>query len=99
MTEKQIESERQAEYSAYVKSQNQAYADSQAEAYAASLSGEMYSAYSAQNYIKQQAAAAEQNGESYEPPSWVFDKRIIGGADGSGCSSNYGEYMLELEGE
>jgi hypothetical protein len=99
MTEKQIESERQAEYSAYVKSQNQAYADSQAEAYAASLSGEMYSAYSAQNYIKQQAAAAQQNGESYEPPSWVFDKRIIGGADGSGCSSNYGEYMLELEGE
>jgi hypothetical protein len=50
-------------------------------------------------YVNQQAAAAKEAGETYEPPSWVFDKRIIGGADGSGCSSNYGEYMLELEGE
>ena len=48
---------------------------------------------------QQQAAQAQASGEDYEPPSWVFDKRIIGGADGSGCSSNYGEYMVELEGK
>lgn len=99
MTEKQIENERQAEYSAYLKAMNQANADSQAEAYASALSGNTYSAYQAQMYVNQQAAAAKEAGETYEPPSWVFDKRIIGGADGSGCSSNYGEYMLELEGE
>lgn len=99
MTEKQIEAERQAEYYAYVASQNQANAENQAAAFAESRSGDAYSAYNAQMYVKQQAAAAEQSGESYEPPSWVFDKRIIGGADGTGCSSNYGEYMLELEGK
>ncbi|KAL3790140.1 hypothetical protein HJC23_009577 [Cyclotella cryptica] len=97
MTEKQIEAERQEEYYAYVKSQNQAYAESQMAAYSQANNGNAYNAYNAQNYVKQQAEAAQQSGASYEPPSWVFDKRIIGGADGSGCSSNYGEYLLELE--
>lgn len=97
MTEKQIENERQQENSAWAAEQNQAYADNQAAAYAQARSGDVYSAYQAQMYVKQQAAAAQAAGEDYEPPSWVFDKRIIGGADGSGCSSNYGEYMLELE--
>lgn len=99
MTEKQIENEREQENSAWAAQQNQAYADNQAAAYAQARSGDVYSAYQAQMYVKQQAAAAQAAGEDYEPPSWVFDKRIIGGADGSGCSSNYGEYMLELEGE
>jgi hypothetical protein len=99
MTANQIEKERQAEYSAWVAANNQANADNQASAYASARSGDVYSAYNAQMYVKQQAEAAQAAGELYEPPSWVFDKRIIGGADGSGCSSNYGEYMLELEGE
>lgn len=97
MTEKQIEAERQQEYYDNLKNQNQAYAESQMEAYNAARNGNGYNAYNAQNYVKQQAQEAQDSGESYEPPSWVFDKRIIGGADGSGCSSNYGEYMLELE--
>jgi hypothetical protein len=99
MTANQIEKERQAEYSAWVAANNQAAADNQAAAYASARSGDVYSAYNAQMYVKQQAEAAQSAGQLYEPPSWVFDKRIIGGADGSGCSSNYGEYMLELEGE
>lgn len=99
MTANQIEKERQQEYQAWVSANNQANADSQAAAYASARSGDLYSAYNAQMYVKQQAEAAQAAGENYEPPSWVFDKRIIGGADGSGCSSNYGEYMLELEGE
>jgi hypothetical protein len=99
MSEKQIEAERQQEYYDNLKSQSQAYADSQMEAYNSARNGNGYNSYDAQNYVKQQAQDAQESGESYEPPSWVFDKRIIGGADGSGCSSNYGEYMLELEGE
>ena len=99
MTEQQIENERQQATSAWTAQQYQQYADNQAAAYAQARSGDVYSAYQAQMYVKQQAAQAQAAGTDYEPPSWVFDKRIIGGADGSGCSSNYGEYMVELEGK
>ena len=96
MTEEQIEAEREEEYEEYVKNTNVKNAESQAAAYAQFRSGYSYKA--ANQYVKQQAAAAQAVGTTYEPPSWYFDKRIIGGANGSGCSSNYGEYMLELDG-
>jgi hypothetical protein len=101
MTEEQIEAERQEEYAEYMKNLSSQNAANQAAAYAEARSGNVnaFSAYAANQYIQQQAEEARLNGEQYEPPSWVFDKRIIGGANGSGCSSNYGEYMLELEGE
>lgn len=99
MTEEQIEAEREAEYAEYQKNLNAQNAENQAAAYAEARSGNIntYNAYNVNQYIQQQAEAARQAGEDYEPPSWYFDKRIIGGANGSGCSSNYGEYMLELE--
>lgn len=97
MTEEQIEAEREEEFEEYVKNTNAKNAESQAAAYAQFMSGGSYTA--ASQYVKQQAAAAQAAGTTYEPPSWYFDKRIIGGANGSGCSSNYGEYMIELEGK
>lgn len=101
MTQEQIEAERQAEYQDYLQNVNSQNAQNQAAAYAEARSGNVdaYNAYAANQYIQMQAEQARQSGESYEPPSWVFDKRTIGGANGSGCSSNYGEYMLELEGK
>lgn len=100
MTEEQIEAERQEEYAEYMKNLNSQNAENQAAAYAEARSGNVdsYNAYAAQQFVQQQAEQARVNGEEYEPPSWIFDKRIIGGANGSGCSANYGEYMLELEG-
>ncbi|KAL7508341.1 hypothetical protein ACHAXN_005428 [Cyclotella atomus] len=99
MTEEQIEAEREAEYQEYMKNLNSQNAENQAAAYAEARSGNVnaYNAYAANQYIQMQAEQARLDGEEYEPPSWYFDKRIIGGAKGSGCSSNYGEYMLELE--
>lgn len=101
MTEEQIEAEREAEYKEYMKNMSSQNAQNQAAAYAEARSGNVnsYNAYAANQYIQMQAEEARLNGEAYEPPSWYFDKRIIGGANGSGCSSNYGEYMLELEGK
>lgn len=99
MTAEQIEAERQEEYAQYLKDSASQNAENQAAAYAESRSGNVdtYNAYAANQYIQMQANEALENGNEYEPPSWVFDKRIIGGANGSGCASNYGEYMLELE--
>ena len=101
MTEEQIEAERQEEYAEYMKNLSSQNAANQAAAYAEARSRNVnsYNAYAAQQYVNQKAEQARLNGEDYEPPSWVFDKRIIGGANGSGCSANYGEYMLELEGK
>jgi hypothetical protein len=96
MTEEDIEAEREAQYQEYVKNLNAEKAQYQAVTYAQYKNGNSY--VSASQYVKQQAAAAQASGVSYEPPAWYFDKRVIGGANGSGCSSNYGEYMLELEG-
>eukprot|EP00804_Cyclotella_cryptica_P003347 CCRYP_012836-RA/>CCRYP_012836-RA protein AED:0.38 eAED:0.39 QI:0/1/0.66/1/1/1/3/44/673 len=95
MTEEQIAAEREEEYKDYVKNTNAKNAQSQAAAYAQFRIGNSYKP--ANQYVKQQAAAAQTVGTTYEPPSWYFDRRIIGGANGLGCASNYGEYMLELE--
>ena len=51
-------------------------------------------------YLNQQAAESSNSSQSssseYVEPA-MFTKLTTGGANGEGCSSNYGEYMLELE--
>ncbi len=58
---------------------------------------EQEAAQQASSYNKQSSSssqAAQQ--QEYEEPA-TFTKLQTGGANGEGCSSNYGEYMLELE--
>lgn len=37
------------------------------------------------------------NGQGYESDENMYDKMKVGGANGEGCQSNYGEYMIELK--
>jgi hypothetical protein len=52
-----------------------------------------------QNQLQTERVGNYSDGNTYGMNSRFYDNKINGGADGSGCSSNYGEYMLELEGK
>ena len=49
-----------------------------------------------QNGNQNQANQNQQQEVEYEEPA-TFEKILTRGANGEGCQSNYGEYMLELE--
>lgn len=49
--------------------------------------------YASYSYVNEQNAQAAR--DNFEEISKGY---TVGGANGSGCSSNYGEYMIELEG-
>lgn len=51
------------------------------------------SSYSSSSSSSSQQATQQ---TEYEEPA-IFEKLLTGGANGEGCQSNYGEYMLELE--
>lgn len=59
---------------------------------AAQQAAQQASSYSSSSSSSQQAAQQQE----YEEPA-MFEKLLTAGANGQGCQSNYGEYMLELE--
>eukprot|EP00970_Alexandrium_tamarense_P016914 scaffold7839_cov124-Alexandrium_tamarense.AAC.1 len=84
MTEEQIEEEQSTQQQAWAREQATAAASGSSSSYQQARSG-----------VNQNQYDNTQN----EQRAWYYDSRIFGGAAGEGCSSNYGEYMLELEGE